>query len=126
MSSPVPFRERSRSAIARFLSPSLPPLSVADETTNKLFEAQVAVMGFKCRVMQLQGELDDRQREGWADASAREEIEHLRTENATLREDLKKVKEERDLARKQKTPSPQSASSSSSARIERVHHNVSL
>ena len=84
-----------------------------DETTNKLFEAQVAVMGFKCRVMQLQGELDDRQREGWADTAGREEIEHLRTENATLRDDLKVVKEERDVAQKQKP--------SSNARIERVN-----
>lgn len=73
-------------------------------------------MGFKCRVMQLQGELDDRQRAGWADAAAKEEIEHLRSENSTLREDLKKVKEERDLARQQKAPQ----ASSSTARTERV------
>ena len=28
-------------------------------STNRFFEARVAVLGFKCRVMQLQGELDD-------------------------------------------------------------------
>ncbi len=30
----------------------------ASEATNKFFEARVAVMGYKCRNMQLQGELD--------------------------------------------------------------------
>ena len=96
---------------------SLPPLSpVTDETTNKLFEAQVAVMGFKCRVMQLQGELDDRQKQGWADAGAQEEIDHLRKENGTLREDLKVVKQERDSAlRARQSSTPQSSSSSSSS-----------
>ena len=28
------------------------------DATNRFFEARVAVMGFKCRVMQLQGELE--------------------------------------------------------------------
>ena len=29
------------------------------DSTNRFFEARVAVMGFKCRTMQLQGELDE-------------------------------------------------------------------
>ena len=29
------------------------------DATNRFFEARVAVMGFKCRTMQLQGELDE-------------------------------------------------------------------
>ena len=29
------------------------------DATNRFFEARVAVMGFKCRTMQLQGELND-------------------------------------------------------------------
>ena len=31
------------------------------EATNRFFEARVAVMGFKCRVMQLQGEMERKQ-----------------------------------------------------------------
>lgn len=29
------------------------------DATNQFFEARVAVMGFKCRVMQLQGQLEE-------------------------------------------------------------------
>lgn len=35
-------------------------------STNRFFEARVAVLGFKCRVMQLQGELDDARAHGSA------------------------------------------------------------
>ena len=38
------------------LSPAL-KVKVSD-STNRFFEARVAVMGFKCRVIQLKGELD--------------------------------------------------------------------
>lgn len=81
-----------------------------DETTNKLFEAQVAVMGFKCRVMQLKGELDDLRKEGGPDAGAQIEIERLMAENSTLREDLSRAKRERDAAVTQPTGPPASAS----------------
>lgn len=91
-------------------SNSLFPLSV-DETTNKLFEAQVAVMGFKCRVMQLKGELDDLRKEGGPDAGAQIEIERLTAENNTLREDLSQAKMERDAARVQQQTAPPSSSS---------------
>ena len=62
-------------------------------------------MGFKCRVMQLQGELDDLRKEGREDAAARDQIEMLTAENETLREDLVRA---RDAARQQ--PSQQANS----------------
>ena len=34
-------------------------LKTRSDATNRFFEARVAVMGFKCRTMQLQGELDE-------------------------------------------------------------------
>lgn len=89
--------------------PPLSPLSV-DETTNKLFEAQVAVMGFKCRVMQLKGELDDLRKEGGPDAGAQIEIERLMAENSTLREDLSRAKMERDAAVMQQQTAPPAGS----------------
>lgn len=97
-------------------SASLHPPAVPagkDETTNKLFEAQVAVMGFKCRVMQLKGELDDLRKEGGIDASTKEEMERLRTENATLHDDIMRYKKDRDAAAK-RLPSPQQVSSGTS------------
>ena len=78
-------------------------------------------MGFKCRVMQLQGELDDHQSAGWADSGAKEEIDQLRSENEALREDLKQVKKERDSARERQQATPLPASS----RTERVSSNIS-
>ncbi len=41
--------------------PSLPLLDLkkkVSEATNRFFEARIAVMGFRCKVMQLQGELE--------------------------------------------------------------------
>ena len=62
-------------------------------------------MGFKCRVMQLKGELDDLRKEGGIDASAREELERLSAENATLRDDIIRYRSERDAAlKRQSTP----------------------
>ena len=69
-------------------------------------------MGFKCRVMQLKGELDDLRKDGSADAGAMAEIERLNGENGALREDLARAKKERDAA----TSLPQPAS----IRSERV------
>ena len=34
-------------------------LKTRSDATNRFFEARVAVMGFKCRTMQLQGELEE-------------------------------------------------------------------
>lgn len=96
-----------------------------DETTNKLFEAQVAVMGFKCRVMQLKGELDDLRKEGSADASARNEIERLTAENITLREDISQAKRERDEARRlQQTVPPSSSNREKVCLYQCVHVHV--
>ena len=61
----------------------------------------MAVMGFKCRVMQLQGELNDLHKKGPADAVARGEIERLKEENQSLRTDLTRAREEADAARRQ-------------------------
>ena len=33
------------------------------DATNRFFEARVAVMGFKCKVIQLQGEMEQQQRQ---------------------------------------------------------------
>ena len=96
---------------------------LADETTNKLFEAQVAVMGFKCRVMQLQGELDDRVKAAW-DSGAREEIEQLRAEKEALREDLVAAKREKEAAVSRLQSLPHSAPTSGTARVERVSVNL--
>ena len=60
----------------------------------------MAVMGFKCRVMQLQGELNDLHKKGPADAVARGEIERLNEENQSLRTDLTRAREEAEAARK--------------------------
>ena len=76
------------------------PFPSADEDTNKFFEARVAVMGFKCRVMQLQGELEAQRKELRDNSSgvlARDEVERLERENVKLKSELA---EARDLARK--------------------------
>ena len=56
----------------------------------------MAVMGFKCRVMQLKGELDDLRKEGRADGGARAQIDSLTAENQALREDLASARKARE------------------------------
>ena len=76
-------------------------------------------MGFKCRVMQLKGELDDLRKEGRTDGGARAAIESLTAENQALREDLASARK----GRREEGGRPQ-LPQQATTRSEMVHSNV--
>ena len=76
----------------------------------------MAVMGFKCRVMQLQGELEATRRD-LRKGNSKEETERLERDNHRLESELKVAIRERDAARKQ-------GASGGSSRAEKVRHGI--